>query len=106
MSADAVTTRAAVKTITLFTHTHPEQTAAALRETIEIATRLGATVSATPEEREKHGDAAAGCEEATELPEKPDLCLVLGGGSAAAAACAFAIHGLALRGVQSPGIVT
>ena len=79
MSADAVTTRAAVKTIALFTHTHPEQTAAALRETIEIASRHGATVIAPPEERKKHGEAAGGCEEATELPEKPDLCVVLGG---------------------------
>ena len=79
MSADAVTTRAAVKTITLFTHTHPEQTAVALRETIEIATKFGATVLASREEREKHGDAAGGCEAAAELPEKHDLCLVLGG---------------------------
>jgi NAD+ kinase len=79
VSADAVTTRAAVRTIALFTHTHPEQTAAALRETIETATRHGATVLATREERDKHGDAAGGCEEAAELPEKPDLCLVLGG---------------------------
>ena len=51
MSAD-VTTRAAVKTIALFTHTHPEQTAPALRETVEIATKHGATVFAPPEERE------------------------------------------------------
>jgi len=57
VSAD-VTTRAAVKTIALFTHTHPEQTAAALRETVEIATKHGATVIAPPEEREKHGDDA------------------------------------------------
>ena len=79
MSADAVTTKAAVKTIALFTHTHPEQTAAALRETVELATKHGARVHASREEREKHGDAAAGCEEAPDLPEKPDLCVVLGG---------------------------
>ena len=78
MSAD-VTTRAAVKTIALFTHTHPEQTAPALRETVEIATKHGATVIAPPEERKKHADATGGCEEAAELPEKPDLCVVLGG---------------------------
>jgi NAD+ kinase len=78
VSAD-VTMRAAVKTIALFTHTHPEQTAPALRETVEIATRHGATVVASPEEREKHGDAAGGCEPAAALPENPDLCVVLGG---------------------------
>jgi NAD+ kinase len=74
-----VTTRAAVKTIALVTHTHPEQTAAALRETVEIATSHGATVIAPQEEREKHGDAAGGCEELPELPQKADLCVVLGG---------------------------
>jgi NAD+ kinase len=78
VSAD-VTTRAAVKTIALFTHTHPEQTAPALRETVEIATKHGATVIAPPEEREKHGDDAGGCGQAAEVPEKPDLCVVLGG---------------------------
>jgi NAD+ kinase len=78
VSAD-VTTRAAVKTIALFTHTHPEQTAPALRETVEIATKRGATVIAPPEEREKHGDDAGGCGQAAEVPEKPDLCVVLGG---------------------------
>lgn len=78
MSAD-VTTRAAVKTVALFTHNHPEQTTAALRETVEIATSQGATVIASKDEREKHGDAAGGCEETAQLPEKPDLCVVLGG---------------------------
>jgi NAD+ kinase len=36
-------------------------------------------VVATDEERAKHGEAAAGCEEAAALPEHPDLCVVLGG---------------------------
>jgi NAD+ kinase len=79
VSADAVTTKTAVKTIALFTHTHPEQTADALRETVEIATKHGARVIASAEERDKHGDAAGGCEEADQLPEKADLCVVLGG---------------------------
>ena len=79
MSPDAVKTRAAVKTVVLFTHTHPEQTGAAVRESVEAATRHGSTVIASTEERAKHGDTVAGCKEATELPEKPDLCLVLGG---------------------------
>jgi NAD+ kinase len=79
VSSDAVTTRSAVKTVALFTHTHPEQTADALRETVAIANEHGATVIASPEEREKHGDAAGGCEEVDQLPEKADLCVVLGG---------------------------
>jgi NAD+ kinase len=79
VSADAVKTRAAVKTVVLFTHTHPEETREAVRETVEAAARHGVTVIAPTEERTKHGESVAGCKEATELPEQPDLCLVLGG---------------------------
>jgi NAD+ kinase len=79
VSADAVTTRAAVKTVVLFTHTHPEQTESALHGTVEIAAKHGAKVIVASDERQKHGDAAAGCEEASQLPENPDLCVVLGG---------------------------
>jgi NAD+ kinase len=79
VSADAVTTRTAVKTAVLFTHTHPEHLGAALREAVNAVASRGCTLIATPEERAKHGDAAAGVEEAAELPEHPDLCLVLGG---------------------------
>jgi NAD+ kinase len=79
VSADAVTTRAAVKTVALFTHTHPEQTKDALGQTIELAAKHGVRVMASVEECRKHGEAAAGCEEAAELPENPDLCVVLGG---------------------------
>jgi NAD+ kinase len=79
VSADAVTTRAAVKTVALFTHRHPEQTGSALRETVDIAGKHGAKVIVAPDETAKHGDAAAGCEETPRPPEKPDLCVVLGG---------------------------
>jgi NAD+ kinase len=79
MSADAVTTPAAVKSVVILTHTHPEQTQRALRQTVEIAAKHGAKVIVPRDEREKHGDAAAGCDETPELPEKPDLCIVLGG---------------------------
>jgi len=79
MSADAVTTRAAIKTVVLFTHGHPEQTAQAVRATVEAVAKRGGTLFASDEERAKHGDAAAGCEEAAKLPEHPDLCVVLGG---------------------------
>jgi NAD+ kinase len=79
VSADAVKAPAAVKTLVLFTHTHPEQTRDAVRETVEAAARHGSTVVASTEELAKHGDAVADCKETAELPEKPDLCLVLGG---------------------------
>ncbi len=79
MSADAVKNGAAVKTVVLFTHMHPEQTGPAVQETLEVAAGHDTTVIATIEERAKHGDSAAGCEEAAELPRKPDLCVVLGG---------------------------
>jgi NAD+ kinase len=79
VSADAVTTRAAVKTVALFTHTHPEQTGSALRETVDLAGKHGAKVIVARDETAKHGDATAGCEETPRPPEKPDLCVVLGG---------------------------
>jgi NAD+ kinase len=79
MSADAVTTPVAARTAVLFTHTHPDQTQPALREAVAAAARRACRLIATPEERSKHGDVAAEIEEAAELPERPDLCLVLGG---------------------------
>jgi NAD+ kinase len=79
MSTDAATTRTAVRTAVLFTHAHPELIGEALRETVDVASKRGATLIATEEERGKHGDAAVGIEPCAELPEQPDLCLVLGG---------------------------
>jgi NAD+ kinase len=79
MSADAVTTRAAVNTVVLMTHTRPDQTSPAVRTAIDAAAQRNCTVIATLEEHSKLGDTAAGLEQAAELPERPDLCLVLGG---------------------------
>jgi len=79
VSADAVTTRAAVKTAVVFTHTHPEQTREALREAVDVAAKSGAKLIAGPVEHDKHGEACAAVEQAAELPGRPDLCLVLGG---------------------------
>jgi NAD+ kinase len=77
--SNAVPTRTPVKTAVLFTHTHPEHLGSALREAVNTVTDSACTLIATPEERDKHGDAAAGIEEVGHLPERPDLCLVLGG---------------------------
>ena len=70
---------AAVRTAVVLTHTHPEQTSAALRDAIAAAERVSCALAATPAELEKHGEAAGGIEVSEDLPERPDLCLVLGG---------------------------
>jgi NAD+ kinase len=70
---------AAVRTAVIFTHTHPEQTSAALREAAAAAERVSCALALTPDELSKHGEAARGIEVLDDLPERPDLCLVLGG---------------------------
>ncbi len=70
---------AAVRTAVVLTHTHPEQTSAALREAIAAAERVSCALAATSDELSKHGEAAGGIEVHEDLPERPDLCLVLGG---------------------------
>ena len=68
-----------IRTASVFTHTHPEQTSEALREALSAAEAAGATLYAPAEEFEKHGDVAAGIEPLEQLDGDPDLCLVLGG---------------------------
>ena len=70
---------AAVRTAVVLTHTHPEQTSAALREAVAAAERVSCSLAVSPDELEKHGEAAGGIEVREDLPERPDLCLVLGG---------------------------
>jgi NAD+ kinase len=69
----------AVRTAVVFTHTQADQTSAALREAIAAAERAGARLIVPAEEAAKHGGEVAGAEVRDELPERPDLCLVLGG---------------------------
>ena len=66
-------------TAVLVTHTHPEQTSAALREAAAAAERVSCTLAVTQDELSKHGDAANGIGKVDALPEKPDVCIVLGG---------------------------
>jgi NAD+ kinase len=68
-----------VNAIAILTHTHPEQTRAAVRETVAAARAAGCRVLAEHEEISKHGDAADGIEEIAELPGGADACVVLGG---------------------------
>ena len=101
MSADAVAAGAAVGTAVLFTHTRPEQTSPAVRAAIDAAAKRSCTVIATQEEHSKLGNAAAGVEQAADLPEQPDLCLVLGGdGTILQALRAYSGTGVPVFGVN------
>ena len=101
MSADAVTTQAPVKTAVLFTHARPDETSPAVRSAVEAAAKRNCTVIAVPEEHSKLGDAAAGVERAADLPDRPDLCLVLGGdGTILQALRAYAGTGVPVFGVN------
>jgi NAD+ kinase len=68
-----------VNTLALLTHTHPEQTADAVRETVAAVGAAGCRVLADQEEIDKHGAAAAGIGPIAELPGDAEACVVLGG---------------------------
>jgi NAD+ kinase len=92
---------AAVRTAVILTHSHPEQTSSALREAVAAAERASCALAATPEELEKHGQAAGGIEVHEDLPERPDLCLVLGGdGTMLGALRRFAGTGVPVFGIN------
>ena len=67
------------RTVSVLTHTQPEQTVAAVRAAAAVASEFGCTLVAGAEERAKHGEAAAGIGSLEDLDGAPDLCLVLGG---------------------------
>jgi len=79
LSAQTVTTPSAIRTAVLLTHTHPEQTREALWEAVAIAARASCRLVVDAEEVEKHGEAVSELHVPEGLPERPDLCLVLGG---------------------------
>jgi NAD+ kinase len=79
MSARPAETAAAVRTAVIITHSHPDQTSAALREAVAAAERASCELVAPSEELAKHGDVAQGIAALENAPERPDLCLVLGG---------------------------
>ena len=68
-----------IKTVSLFSHTQPEQTSAAVRLAVEIAGETGCDLVAGEAERSKHGAAAEGVGALEALDGQPDACLVLGG---------------------------
>ena len=67
------------KTAVLLTHSHPPGASDAVSLACRLAAEAGWELQATPDEREKHTEAGAEIQEVPELPERPDLCLVLGG---------------------------
>jgi NAD+ kinase len=96
-----VTAPAVIRTAVVLTHTHPDQTKAALREAAAAAETASATLLVTGEEAEKHGRELEGIETASELPEHPDLCLVLGGdGTILKALRVYAGSGVPVFGVN------
>jgi NAD+ kinase len=68
-----------VSTAALVTHTHPESSREAVATTVEAAREASVELVAGADELEKLGDAGAGIGSADGMPEKPDVCIVLGG---------------------------
>src|SRR5204862_7121530 len=55
------------------------QTRDALRAAVEVGSKVSCMLHVTVDEVEKHGEVTGGIEVTPEPPERPDLCLVLGG---------------------------
>jgi NAD+ kinase len=84
----------------LITHTHPEEASDAVVKAAELARAESVELISTPDEHEKHGDAAAGIKR-VEDGEKPDVCIVLGGdGSILYALRRFAETGVPVFGIN------
>jgi NAD+ kinase len=65
--------------VSVLTHSHPAQTAHALRDLIEVAARRGVTLRFDEQEARKHGLPAGEHIDLDASGEQVDLCVVLGG---------------------------
>jgi NAD+ kinase len=84
----------------LITHTHPETASGAVAATVEAARAASVQLVCTPDEHEKHGEAAAGIEQVPD-GERPEICIVLGGdGSILYALRRFADTGVPVFGIN------
>ena len=70
---------AVAKTVSVLTHSHPEQTAHALRELIDAAGASGVTLCFDEYETRKHGLTASETLHVDAAGDDVDLCVVLGG---------------------------
>jgi NAD+ kinase len=73
-----VATGSAVRTAVLMTHSAPTETEG-VRAALRAAEAVSCALVASEEEAAKHGDAGGELEVVRDLPDRPDLCLVLGG---------------------------
>jgi len=90
-----------MKTAILISHSHPPAATEAVATALAVAGECDWRIVATPGELAKHGDVAAGIEEAPSGAEGVDLCLVLGGdGSILHALRRFARTGVPVFGVN------
>jgi len=86
---------------TLITHSHPPATTDAVALAIAAARDAGWRLVVSSEEAEKHGELARQIDVVDSLPDRPDLCLVLGGdGSILYALRRFARSGVPVFGVN------
>jgi NAD+ kinase len=92
---------ATTRTAVLFTHGNPPETDDAVRAAADAASRASVELVAAPGELDKHPDAGAAIGAADELPERPDMCLVLGGdGTILRALRAYAGTGVPVFGIN------
>jgi NAD+ kinase len=90
-----------VKTAVLVTHMHPDNSSSAVAAACAAARETGIELSASPDEHRKHGDVVADCKPVDDLPDHPDLCLVLGGdGSILYALRRYARTGVPVFGIN------
>jgi NAD+ kinase len=90
-----------VKIAALVTHMHPDDVSEAVAEAARVAGDASVELVASADEHEKHGESAAAVTRAEKLPERPDLCLVLGGdGSILYALRRYAGTGVPVFGVN------
>jgi NAD+ kinase len=84
----------------LITHSQPEEVSDAVAKTAEAARAASVELVCTPDELEKHGDAAEGITR-VEDGDRPDVCIVLGGdGSILYALRRFADTGVPVFGIN------
>jgi NAD+ kinase len=84
----------------LITHTQPDAASDAVAKVVDVARSASVELITTPDEIEKHGDAAAGIE-VVDDGERPDVCIVLGGdGSILYALRRFAETGVPVFGIN------